>query len=250
MTTKSQDWPCLLFALSGEARPFRRHFRPWKLQRLSACRLWQHNSSEFNVVLLETGIGSARVTAALEWLLTDGCPLIPRWPRFFLSAGYSGALREGLQVGDVILAKEFADQGGNIYPASWLPQRVTSTLSSGRLLTLDRLTGDPKEKHHLGQQFGAVAVDMESAAVAKVCASRGIPFGAVRVISDDVDTCLSPQLVSLLSGSRVSLLRVLGNVIRSPNLIPQLWRLARNTRLAARQLGQTLCDLLRSATTP
>jgi hypothetical protein len=103
---------------------------------------------------------------------------------------------------------------------------------------------DPGEKRALGERYGAAAVDMETAAVARACGRAGVPFGCVRAISDDVDTPLSPRLAALLAGGRVSPLRLLGQVARAPGLVGELWRLARQTRLAARQLGRALGELL------
>ena len=81
---------------------------------------------------------------------------------------------------------------------------------------------------------------METARVARFCAEHDIPFASVRAVSDDVQTALSPRLVALLSGGRVSPLRLLGNVARQPRLVAELWRLARQTRLASAQLALAL----------
>jgi hypothetical protein len=85
---------------------------------------------------------------------------------------------------------------------------------------------------------------MESAIVARCCSRRGVPFGCVRAISDRADMPLSPRLVALLSGRSVSPLRVMAAVMRTPRLVGELWRLGRDTRVAARQLGTALGELL------
>ncbi|HKB41147.1 MAG TPA: hypothetical protein VKD72_32265, partial [Gemmataceae bacterium] len=95
-----------------------------------------------------------------------------------------------------------------------------------------------------------VAVDMESAFVAHFCAERGIPFSCARVISDDIRTQLSLQLVSLMSGPQVRLARVLASLARSPRLFLELWRLARDTRKAAGHLARALIHLLGSGDNP
>ena len=63
-------------------------------------------------------------------------------------------------------------------------------------------------------------------------------------ISDDVDTPLSPQLVSLLAGGRISLPRVLLALLRRPALLKEFRRLGRDTRVASTQLGKALGELL------
>lgn len=44
----------------------------------------------------------------------------------------------------------------------------------------------------------------------------------------------------MLKQGEVSPVRLLGAVLRQPGLIAQLWRLARDTRLAARHLAEAL----------
>src|SRR5262249_32276989 len=96
----------------------------------------------------------------------------------------------------------------------------------------------------LGQRFGAAAVDMESATAAHFCWKRNISFVSVRAISDEVQTRLSPRLTALLSGPAVRPGRVLAAVLRSPGLLPELGRLARDPRRAARSLADALVRLL------
>ena len=76
---------------------------------------------------------------------------------------------------------------------------------------------------------------MESAAVAAACAARGVPFLAVRAVSDAVDTALSPELVRLLAGGHVSVRRALLALVRKPSLLREFRRLARDTKIAAQR---------------
>jgi hypothetical protein len=165
-----------------------------------------------------------------------------------ISAGFSGALQDQYRVGDLILATEVRDVEGGRWPATWpgelLPGEWQPPLHRGRLLTTTHLLGNPEDKGRLGKEHDAAAVDMETASVAERCARAAVPFGCVRVISDDVATALSPKLVALLSGDRVSPLAVLTSLAGSPRLGAELWRLARHTRLAAAQLGKALGELL------
>jgi nucleoside phosphorylase len=178
---------------------------------------------------------------ALGWLLDQQDK-----PRFILSAGYSGALKDH-EVGSLILATEVVDESGGMWQADW-PGELTGDwrppLQRGRLLCVSRLVGDPAEKRHLGQQHDALAVDMESAVIARRCAEKGVPFGCLRVISDSADQALDPKLAALLGGPRVSAWSVLKLLVRSPRLARELFRLARQTRHASRQLGLALGELL------
>src|SRR5207253_1642126 len=109
---------------------------------------------------------------------------------------------------------------------------------------------DPAEKRGLADRTGADAVDMESAAIEGVCAARGVPFRAVRAVSDTVDTALSPELVRLLSGGRVSPWKAAVALAGKPSLLGEFRRLARDTKLAARNLAHALLDLIQDESPP
>jgi adenosylhomocysteine nucleosidase len=217
-------------------------FRPAGRRRRVAdapCRAELHGEVGRAVLTLETGVGPAAAEAALDWLL--GCSS-PR-PSVVLSAGFSGALRPGLGGGDLLLAEAVCDADGCEWPTTWAAGPLP--LRPGRLLTTRALVGDPVEKRRLGERYRADAVDMEAAVIARRCDGAGVPFGCVRVISDDVDTALSPALLDVLRGGRVGPGRLLAAVLRRPRLVGELWRLGAHTRRAARALGAALNELLR-----
>ncbi len=182
---------------------------------------------------------------ALAWLLS-GPPLdgVPYRPSLVLSAGFSGAVVPGLGVGDLVLASEVCDANGAAWPATW--PTGDSPHRRGRLLTVPHILGAPAEKRRLGERSGAVAVDMETAVVARLCTAAGVPFGCLRVISDDVDTPLSEALLDVLRDGRVRPARLAAAVLRRPSLMAELLRLAAHTRKAAKRLAEGLDGLLAS----
>jgi nucleoside phosphorylase len=240
--------PCVLFALSRESMSFRREFPPQQRFPGAPCRAHFCGPAWLTLVVLETGVGPRATEQAVTWVL--GRPMfgdVAYCPKVVLCAGFSGALRPGRRVGDLVLATEVADTDGGVWPATW-PGELTGEwrppLERGRILTAPALVSSPQEKRRLGEQHQAVAVDMESAVVARLCSQQGVPFGCLRAISDEVDTALSPRLVHVLSGGGVSWPRLVGNVVRSPRLVGELWRLAGQTRSAARQLAAALGEVL------
>src|SRR5207245_1920683 len=80
-----------------------------------------------------------------------------------------------------------------------------------------RLVGSVEDKRALAEREGTGVVDMESAAVAEACRRAGVPFGCVRVVSDDCETPLSPKLISCLNGGGVAPLRLLAATATSPS---------------------------------
>ena len=236
--------PCVLFALGRESGPFCRAFRPHQRFCGAPCRARFCGPAGQSVLVLETGMGTANTERALAWLLAGPrLDTVVYRPQFVVSAGFAGALCKAYRVGDVVVATEVADMQGGLWPGT-LAAKAGEPLRRGRLLTVAHMVADSAEKRALGERYGAVAVDMETATVARACSRAGVPFGSVRAISDDVDTTLSPRLAALFAAGRVSPLRVLGQVLRAPTLIGELWRLARQTRVAARQLAKALGELL------
>lgn len=159
-----------------------------------------------------SGVGRHRARAAAERFLQ---PL----PQLVIAAGFCGALAPQLKVGDLV---------------------------TSRILTVDRLVSDPAEKRRLAGEYDADAVDMESAAIAEVCAAKRVEFRSVRAVSDTADTALSPELAKLLSGGNVSIWKAMKALARRPALLPEFRRLARDTRLAARNLADALMTVLSS----
>jgi nucleoside phosphorylase len=52
-------------------------------------------------------------------------------------------------------------------------------------LTVDRIVIDAREKLSFGDASGAAAVDMETFDIWSACANAGLPFAALRTVSDE-----------------------------------------------------------------
>jgi hypothetical protein len=65
--------------------------------------------------------------------------------------------------------------------------RGEAGLTVGLLAGADVTVGTPEEKQRLHEKTGAIAVDMESPAVAATARQFNLPFLAVRVIADTAD---------------------------------------------------------------
>ncbi len=212
----------VLFALGREVAPFRRAVR-----------------TRHDVSVVVTGVGQSAARRAAEAVIHE--PI----PRLIIMAGFCGALVPDLAVGDVVISRDVYSSGTTWLAAEALvPSDVRIATRTSRILTTDRLISDPIKKKLLGKMHQADAVDMESAAVAEVCARAGVPFLAVRAVSDTVETRLSAELVKLLSGGRVSPWKAAMALVRRPLLLGEFLRLARDTRRASRNLATVLVRLL------
>lgn len=115
------------------------------------------------------GMGAARVTLAVKAALAEGATEL-------ISAGLAGACDPALEVGDVVRAGVVVDsRTGERFGAG------------GEVLVTGSEIASVAEKRRLFEAYGAAAVDMEAAAVARMAAARGVGFRALKVISDGAE---------------------------------------------------------------
>jgi adenosylhomocysteine nucleosidase len=125
-------------------------------------------------------------------------------------------------------------------------KQPTSGIHVGRLLTVDRIIRKVDEKRALGQKFDAVAVDMETLAVAQVCKQEKQRFLAIRAITDAVDDELPRDVERLLN--RPTMVRKLGaaagSIVRRPSAAKDLWKLRESAITAADRLAKFLVGVV------
>ena len=93
-------------------------------------------------------------------------------------------------------------------------------------------------KGALFRATGALAVDMESYAVAEVARAQGLPFLAVRVIVDGAGDGLPRPVAAVADGAGpLNVWRLIGAMARAPSDLAPLLRLARRYRAASRSLA-------------
>lgn len=162
--------------------------------------------------------------------------------RAVVSAGFCGALDPALTVGDVFLGDTIVDPDSHVrYSASEVGFPGVRP-ACGAVASIDRVAVTAEEKRAL-RKTGAAVVEMEASAVAAWCREAGVPFYCIRAVSD---TALENLVIDFNavrdSEGRFSLTRIIGSAALNPRCVPALWRLGRNSRVAARNLGDFLAD--------
>lgn len=188
------------------------------------------------IAVVESGLGFVRVRKATQALI-DG-----HSPSWLLSCGFSGALRPEMKTGNVVMANEIVDQHGhelslNLNAAS----DEANGLYVGRILTADAMVRTVEEKQQLAEKHSAIAVDMESLAVAQIAHDARIRFMAIRVISDDMSIDLPPEVLSILGDTgAVRLGAAVGSLINRPGSFKEMMHLRSNAQAAAKSLATFL----------
>ncbi len=191
------------------------------------------------VSLQLSGIGPKRASRAAESLLDRGATALLSW-------GIAGALADTLHPGSLVLPMRVltADGDGYEVDTSWrerLAECLQHRLASDArpLLQSSTVVADVTEKSRLFERLGAVAVDMESVAVAAVAARAGVPFIVIRAVADAAHTAIPQEVLGAVDAHgnwRLSLLAA--KLLRRPQAIMDCMRLLRDSRAAYATLTQ------------
>jgi adenosylhomocysteine nucleosidase len=191
------------------------------------------------VHLLCHGIGAERavehVTQAIQSIQPDQ----------LITAGVCGALTERLKIGDVVIPRSLIDGriGEEFKPT--LPMATTGQT----LVSSSTLAADAESKARLKTAHAADVVDMESAAIGRLCTRLGLRWACVRAVSDTAEQVVPADLASLVGEHGES--RIGAAIIYAlthPGHIGTLIRLGRATRVAAESLADALESILDQST--
>jgi len=189
-------------------------------------------------LLAVSGMGGSAAARSATALVGAGATALASW-------GMAGGLDPALAAGTIFLPDEvMSPDGATVATARDWRERLASALATqrpvtqGRLLTSRTAVGSPAEKATLFRATGALAVDMESLAVAEVASAHQLPFIAVRVIVDSAADAL-PQAVTAAADNEghLQIWRLMGALARTPADLAPLLRLARRYRAANRSLA-------------
>lgn len=208
-------------------------------------------ASGHDMVAIESGMGFDNAAEATETLIREVHPEI------IISAGFCGGIEPDLGVGDLVVATQLfvvsgdavkevpvdiADAGHNFIVRQSMPaQRVFG----GAFISTPVIMEKARIAAMLSTDVPHPVVEMESAAIALIATENGIPFVGIRSVSDPADEELSFSLDEFCDDQkRIRIPLVLLSIMRKPGIIPQLLRLARNSRIAGASLAQAVEEFL------
>ena len=191
---------------------------------------------EIRVAAVVSGVGFVKARRATQALVDAHSPA------WILACGFAGALQPEMKVGQIIMADAIVDAHGNQLSVDVnMPADPGRGLHVGRLLTADGIVRTVAEKQALAAQWKALAVDMESLAVAQVARDTKTRFLAVRSISDDLSADLPPEVVAVTGTTGVARIgAALGSLWKRPESAKAMWQLRGAAQTAAEQLANFL----------
>ncbi|UCE64600.1 MAG: hypothetical protein JSU59_05555 [Nitrospirota bacterium] len=153
-------------------------------------------------------------------------------PELMISCGLAGALSPKVLVGDLIVQSQDATLSAHAGEA--LKQRRIS-FHVGPLVTVSQPVLTPEARRKVSLSSQAIGVDMESQTIAELCRKRGIRCMAIKGVSDGLQDDLSP----ILGGFEIiHIPKIARHVLSSPSTWGLATRIARQSYLAATNLGQ------------
>ena len=194
-------------------------------------------------LLLVSGIGAAAAGRCARSLIDSNVSAL-------MTFGLAGGLDPALAAGTVVLPDEVIDRDGARFATSseWR-DRVRAAMQEhgapvgGALLTSAVALESIAAKADAFRDTGAVAVDMESVAVARLAATHRLPFIAVRVIVDTAADVLPAVVVAASRAGRVQIGRLIAGLLFAPREISALIRLSTRYRTAMRALRSVAGDV-------
>ncbi len=195
------------------------------------------------VAVFQSGVGMENAAAAAKEVIGA---FQPNW---IVSAGFAAALVETVRRGDILLPDHVgaADEETMEVGMPWGRNSASAPgLHAGKLLTLDHLARDRSEREQLQKAHSALAYDMETFAIARVCREAGVRLLAARVITDGVDDALPPELEKLLEqnswASRAG--AAAGAIFNRPAAIKDIWRIKQDAMKASDRLATFLAGVI------
>lgn len=193
------------------------------------------------IAMVESGMGQQRARRATDALIDAHSP------RWVISTGFCGALIPDVKIGQIVVSNKICTEDSDELSVDiGMTTDTARGLHVGRTLTVNHMVRTVEQKHELSQKMGAIAVDMETYAVAAACRDRKTRFMAVRSASDDLSADLPAEVLSLVGDTgAVRIGAVIGALWKRPGSYKDMWRIREQAMLAGEHLALFLDGVVR-----
>lgn len=196
----------IICAMQLEADKIQKEMQITGSERVSGMEFVRGSLCGQEIVLAVCGIGKVFAAVCAEAMILRYAPAC------ILNSGVAGTLTDKLSIGDIAVADKLVqhdmdttalgDPPGLISGINTVyfeaDPRVCRMLEAaadavgaksyrGTIASGDQFMSDPEKKARIRDMFGAIACEMEGAAVAQAAYVNNIPFCVLRAISDSAD---------------------------------------------------------------
>ncbi|MCF8129007.1 MAG: hypothetical protein K9N10_10875 [Deltaproteobacteria bacterium] len=219
-------------ALPGEARKLAGQSCRQKADGFLYCRTVLKD--ETGLLVVHAGVGAKNAFSAAMWLLENGVTALGCF-------GVSGGLNPRLKPGDVVFAdmvlgeqhdavsRVWKNDGGHLDDTFKCIAAKDLSVQRGPIISVQKPVLDAAGKRALFHRTKALAVDMETAAVARAANQSGIPFFAIRAVCDPANVSVPEAIFQCVDQKgHPRLPYILGILFRRPLLISHLFRMKRD----------------------
>ena len=235
--------------MSQESGALLRCLGKWTRIPLAGLPAYEIQAGGRRVVLVTCGMGMRRAGEAARLLLERVGPQV------LISFGVAGAVRDDLEIGDVVAIRAacLLERGGpgpllRLASFSASAQAAAAEAAQGcgaKLVYGMAVTTRGSQVTHLPPEVVNPVLEMETMGILPVAEAAGIPLLALRAVSDNPQAPLPFDLEGMLDeDDNLRLGALLKTVLRHPAKIVQGLRMGRNTGTAARNAALVLAAAL------
>jgi adenosylhomocysteine nucleosidase len=221
---------------------------------VGARRVWcSHDPHGVNLFAVRSGRGLENALSTARWLVREGVTAL-------VCVGVAGGLHPSLRPGQLVLGETVVEeQETGRDSGAWetdgsSTELAYTTLSAhgirvrrGTVVTAKAAVLSAGQKSVLYRKTLGLAVDMESAAVARAAAESNLPFLALRAVCDPQERTLDRDLADCLDqGGGIQLWVLLKKLSLKPSLVSDLPPLTRDFALALSSLRRAWQVLLKN----
>jgi adenosylhomocysteine nucleosidase len=228
----------ITFALPAESSGLVRLLQDPRELHAHGDKLFSGEIGHRPVTIFHTGVGHKSCQAKIDRFLEK------RRPQFVISTGFAGAVREDLNIGDLVFGENFSDGALLLRAKQVLRNRNPRAV---RLFTSSSIVNSIEQRSEIAQVSEAAAVDMETEFIAAACNAHGVPLLSLRAISDTPNNPFPapPSVLFDIERQRPNPGRLVSYLATHPQRILRLVQFSRRIAHCRKILTTTIVDLLR-----
>ena len=202
----------IIGAMECEIEDIKKEISDLKEQQYADLQIFTGTINDKIIILAQSGVGKVNAALNTQYIIDTFKPKI------IINTGVAGGIADGLDVGDVVIgtylvqhdfdvtvlgyAKGYMCTGVekdkptkyycdkeliNKFQTSLEQNMPSNKIHQGIIASGDKFVSGKEIKKEINEYFGAIAVEMEGAAIAQVATRNKIPFVITRAISDLAD---------------------------------------------------------------